>query len=86
MSVLFSYLCVSIPGSIITTSCFRDELATANRKIDEYKSKLVICESLSSYTADGDRKFGGVCLKCGQHEALLAAPYDQSGVIQALTR
>jgi len=25
----------------------RDELATANRKIDEYKSKLVVCESLS---------------------------------------
>lgn len=50
----------------------REQLAASAHRVDELKSQLLIHESLSGFDGSGSRRFGGLCLRCGQREALVA--------------
>ena len=64
----------------------REQLAAAGRKIEELHSHVCIQESMSAYDSSGFRRFGGLCSKCGQREALIAAGADSSSIITQLSR
>ncbi|XP_069035941.1 serologically defined colon cancer antigen 8 homolog isoform X1 [Lepisosteus oculatus] len=64
----------------------RKELATSQKEGEEVKSRLRHQEALAA--ADGASRVGGLCLKCAQHEAVLAQTHTHlhAQVIERLTK
>uniref|UniRef100_W5NE82 SHH signaling and ciliogenesis regulator sdccag8 n=1 Tax=Lepisosteus oculatus TaxID=7918 RepID=W5NE82_LEPOC len=64
----------------------RKELATSQKEGEEMKSRLRHQEALAA--ADGASRVGGLCLKCAQHEAVLAQTHTHlhAQVIERLTK
>lgn len=80
-----STLISDLPHNLLFFS-HREALHTAEQKVEELRSRVLIQDSLSAHETDGTRKYAGVCVKCGRREAVIAAQYDQSSTVQQLTQ
>ncbi|XP_067942221.1 serologically defined colon cancer antigen 8 homolog [Watersipora subatra] len=62
----------------------KDALHAAEQRAEEMRSRLLIQECQSAYDESGNRKSVGVCFKCGQREAVIAAHSNQSATVDQL--
>lgn len=85
-----TYILYAYCNNLLLTNCMcmcRKDLASIQKDYEETKERLRHKEVMATATGSGQR-VGGLCLKCAQHEAVLAETHSNVHVqtIERLTK